>query len=197
MFVIIHTLHDGIFLSITHFCRQVESHLQVGRGGDLFRQLQLGPSEPAHCPDVPQLFLERQLRLQDDHVLDPADGHGLCHHLGGILICAVEVPHPAQVPGREPGNVRIGDTQILGGSNSRALLLSAIDQMADLTVQLHLRRCRRHQRVQRGVQGAVIGGVPDIHGQLPFWRDAPDFEVNSGNTGCIPVFPPVLFVDIF
>ncbi len=183
MLVIVHTLCDGIFLSITHFSRQVESHLQVGRGGDLFRQLQLGPSEPAHRLDVPQLFLERQFCLEDDHVLGPADIHGLGHHLRGVLIGPVKVPHPAQVPGGEPRSVRVHGMQIRGCGHSRALFRPAVDQTANLTVQLHLRRCRRHQRVQSGVQIAVIRGFPDVHEQLPFWRGAPDFGVKQREHG--------------
>lgn len=157
MLVIIYTLHDGIFLSITHFSRYVEAHLQVGGGGNPLRQLQLGPAELSDRPDVPCVLLESQFCLQNDHVLGPADGHGLRHHFWGIFVGVVEIPHPAQVPGGEARSVRVCAVQVLRSGHSRALLLSAVDQTANLTVQLHLRQIRLHQRVQRGVQGAVIG----------------------------------------
>ena len=133
---------------------------------NLSGQFQLGPLKLTNSPDVPCSFLERQRRLQDDHVLGPADGHGLCHHFRGILVSTVKVPHPAQVSGGEAGDIRIGNAQIFSGSHRRALLRPATDQTANLTVQLHLRQTRRHQRVQRGVQGAVISGFFDIHGLL-------------------------------
>ena len=132
----------------------------------MFRQFQLGPSKLPDRPDVPCFLLNRQLRLQDDHILSPANGHGLRHHLRGIPIGAVEVPHPPQVPGRKPRRVRICGAQILGGGYSRALFRSATDQMTDLTVQLHLRQSLYHQPIQSGVEGAVIGGFSDIHGVL-------------------------------
>lgn len=81
MFVIICTLLDAVFLSITHFRRQVESHLQVGGRGNLLHQLQLGPSELPDSPDVPQFVLKREFGLQNDCVMCPADGHSLRHYL--------------------------------------------------------------------------------------------------------------------
>lgn len=129
-------------------------------------QFQLGPAKSPDRPDVPRFLLDRQLRLQDNHVLCPANGHGLRQHLRNIPIDAVEVPHPAKVSGRKPRNVRIGGTQILRSGHSRALFRSAIDQMADLTVQLHLRQGLCHQLIQRGVHGAIVGGFSDIHGVL-------------------------------
>lgn len=133
---------------------------------NLSGQFQLGPLKLTNSPDVPCSFLERQLCLQDDHILCPADGHGLCHYFLGIFIGEVKLPHPPQVPRGEAGDIRIGNAQIFSGSHRRAFLRPAADQTADLTVQLHLRQIRRHQRVQRGVQGAVISRFFDIHGLL-------------------------------
>lgn len=138
----------------------------MSSGGDLFRQSQLGPAKLSDGLNVPDSFLERQLSLQDDHVLCPADGHGVRHYLRGILIDAVKIPHPAQVPGRKTGAAGIGAMQIFGSSHSRALLPPAVDQTANLTIQFHLGQFCRHQLIQRGVQGAVIGGFSDIHGLL-------------------------------
>ena len=135
-------------------------------GRDLLRQSYFAPPEPAYCPDVPQLVLERQLRLQDNHVLRPADGHGFGQHLRAVRIGAVKVPHPPQVPGREAGTVGIGAVQIFRGRHRRALLRPAADQESNLAVQLHLGQLRRHQRIQRRKQGAVVDGLPDIHRHL-------------------------------
>ena len=135
----------------------------MGGRRDLLRQHYFAPSKPVHRPDVPQLVLERQLRFQDDHVLRPADGHGFGQHLRSRGIDTVKVPHPPQVPGREAGNVRVGAVQIFRSRYRRALLRPTADQAANLAVQLHLGQLRRHQRVQCREQGAVIGGLPDVH----------------------------------
>ena len=64
-------------------------------------EFQLRPAElPCHF-DVPCPFLGSQLCLQNDYILRPADGHGLSQHLWYTLIGAIELPHPAQVPGGE------------------------------------------------------------------------------------------------
>ena len=161
--VIVCTLHGIVFSSIAHFRFQVESYLQMGGRRDFLRQRYFAPPEPAYRPDVPQLVLERQLRLQDSHVLRPADGHGLVQHLRGRGVDTVKVPHPPQVPGREAGTAGIGAVQIFRSRHRRALLRPATDQAANLAVQLHLGQLRRHQRIQRREQGAVVGGLPDVH----------------------------------
>ena len=140
----------------------------MGAGGNLLRQLQLGPPKLPDSTDVPGFLLERQFRFQNDDVLCPADGHGLNHHLRVALIDAVEVPHPPQVPGREPSNVRVRTMQILRSGHSRALLRPAADQTANAAVQFHLRQTCRHQLIQRCEQGAVIGWLSDVHGFLSF-----------------------------
>ena len=153
-------------------------------GRDLLRQRQLGPPEPPNSPNVPYFLLERQFRFQNDDVLCPADGHSLNHHLRVALIDAVEVPHPPQVPGREPSNVRVRTMQILRSGHSRALLRPAADQTTNAAVQFHLRQVCRHQIVQRREQGAVIGRLPDVHGFPPFRRSAPMFcDRAKRNTG--------------
>ena len=164
--VIVYTLRGTVFLSIAHFRFQVESYLQMGGGRDLLRQRYFAPPEPAYRPDVPQLVLERQLRLQDDHVLRPADGHGFGQHLRVVRVGAVKIPHSAQVSGREAGNVGIGAVQVFRSRHRRAFLRPAADQAANLAVQLHLGQLCSHQRVQRREQGAVISGLPDVHGLL-------------------------------
>ena len=133
-------------------------------------ELQLRPAELPSRFDVPCLFLGSQLRLQNDHVLCPADGHGLSQHLRCALIGAVELPHPAQVPGGEAGGVRVSSAQILRSSDSGAFLRPAADQPANLTVQFHLWQVCRHQGVQRREHGAVVDRLSDVHSASPFRR---------------------------
>ena len=161
--VIVYTLRGTVFPSIAHFRFQVESYLQMSGGRDLPRQRYFAPPEPAHRLDVPQLVLERQLRFQDDHVLRPADRHGLVQHLRGRGVDTVKVPHPPQISGREAGTVGIGVVQEFRSRHRRALLRPTAYQAANLAVQLHLGQLRRHQRIQRREQGAVVGGFPDVH----------------------------------
>ncbi len=130
---------------------------------DLLQQCQFGPAKPCDRLDVPFLLLDCQLRLQNDHVLRPADGHGFGQHLRHVLIGSVELPHSAQIPGREAGDVRICAVQVLRFRDSGAFLRSFTDQPANPTVQLYLRQIVRHQRVQRRKQGAVIYGLSDVH----------------------------------
>ena len=107
-------------------------------------ELQLRPAELPNRFDIPCPLLGGQLRLQDNHILSPADGHGLSQHLWYTLIGAIELPHPAQVPGGEAGGVRVCAAQILRRCNSGAFLCPAADQPANLAVQFHLRQVRRH-----------------------------------------------------
>ena len=131
-------------------------------------EFQLRPAELPSRFDVPCLFLESQLRLQNDYVLRPADGHGLGHHLWCALIGAVELTHPAQVSGGEAGGVRIRGAQIFRSGDSGTFLWSATDQPANLTVQFHLRQVYRHQGVQRREHGAVVNRLSDIHSDFSF-----------------------------
>lgn len=105
---------------------------------DLPLQLQLRPSELPSGLDIPGSLLESQFRLQNYHVLCPADGHGLSQHLRCALVCAVKFPHPPQVPGRKARDVRVCAAQVLRRSHSRALLQPAADQPSNFAVQLHL-----------------------------------------------------------
>ena len=137
-------------------------------GRNLLCQLQLGPPKLPDGTDVPRFLLERQFRLHNDHILCPADSHSLNHDLRGAFIGTVEVPHPPQIPGREPGHVRISILVILGGGYSCAFLRPVADRAANAEVQLHLRRIFRHQFVQSHEHGAVIGRFSDVHGIFSF-----------------------------
>lgn len=142
---------------------------------NLFRQLQLGPAKPLDRLDVPCLILERQVCLQNDHVLRPADRHGFSHHIGAAFIGAVKLPHPPQVPGREPRCVRVYALQVFRSGHSRAFFWSGADQSAYLIIQFHLCQTCCHQRVQHCKQGGVINRLPDVHGRSPFRHWVPDF----------------------
>ena len=135
---------------------------------DPLLEFQLRPAELPSRFDVPCPLLGGQLRLQDDHILSPADGHGLSQHLWYTLIGAIELPHPAQVPGGEAGGVRVCAAQILRRGNSGAFLWPVADQPANLTVQFHLGQVCRHQRIQRREHGAVVNRFSDVHSGFSF-----------------------------
>ena len=137
---------------------------------DIPGQFQFRPAELPSRFDVPCPFLESQLRLQNDHILCPADGHGLSQHFRCALIGVVKLAHPAQVPRGEAGDVRVRTAQILRRSDSGAFLRPAADQPANLAVQFHLRQICRHQGIQRREHGAVVYRFSDVHPAPPFRR---------------------------
>lgn len=142
----------------------------MGTLTDIPGQFQLRPAELPSRFDVPCLFLGSQLRLHNDHVLCPADGHGLSQHLRYALIGMVELPHPAQVPGGEAGGVRVSSAQILRSGDSGAFLRPAADQPANPAIQFHLWQVCRHQGVQHREHGAVVNRFSDVHPASPFQR---------------------------
>ena len=135
---------------------------------DSLLEFQLRPAKLSSGPDIPRPLLDGQFRLQDDHILCPADGHGLSQHLRYALIGAIELPHPAQVPGGEARGVRVCAAQILRRGNSGAFLWPVADQPANLTVQFHLGQVCRHQRIQRREHGAVVNRFSDVHSGFSF-----------------------------
>ena len=62
---------------------------------DSLLEFQLRPAKLSSGPDIPRPLLDGQFRLQDDHILCPADGHGLREHLGSGFIGTVKCPHPS------------------------------------------------------------------------------------------------------
>ncbi len=137
-------------------------------GLDFPLEFQLRPPELPHRLDIQNFLLEGQLRLQDNHILRPADGHGLSQHLWGIFVCVVELPHPPQVPRGETGGVRVRAVQILCRGDSRAFLRPAAHQLADFTVQFHLRQSCRYQCVHCGKHGTVVYRLSDVHSGSSF-----------------------------
>ena len=135
---------------------------------DSLLEFQLRPAELPSRFDIPCPLLGSQFRLQDDHILSPADGHGLSQHFRYALIGTIELPHPAQVSGGEAGGVRVCAAQILRSGNSGAFLQPAADQPANLTVQFYLRQVRRHQRIQCREHGAVVNRFSDVHSGISF-----------------------------
>lgn len=133
-------------------------------GGDHLVKFQFRPAKLTSRLDVPRLLPESQLRLQNNHVLCPANVHRLGHHREVALIGAVKFPHPAQVPGRETGNARVCTAQILRCGNGCAFLRSAADQTANLTIQFHLRQIFLHQRIQCRKHSGVVYRFSDVHG---------------------------------
>jgi hypothetical protein len=64
---------------------------------NLPHQLQLDPAKPCRGFQIPTALVQRQVSLQDDHVLGPADIHRQLQQFRGVFIHPIEVTHPAQV----------------------------------------------------------------------------------------------------
>ncbi len=117
----------------------------------------------ADSGDIPSTFLDSCAVFQNDNILCPADSLGLGQQFRRILVCAVELPHPAEVPRGEAGDTRISSTQILSGRDGCAFLQSGADKFANFKVQFHLRQLFHHEYVQIGVHGAIVYRFSDIH----------------------------------
>ena len=158
------TLHTHcISLSIAGIRLFVECGLQPNSGLDLPQQLRLGPAVLQRGPEIPGALPAVLTFFQNRRILRPAQLQGQFQQFWVIGIGAVELPHPAQVPGGEAPAPRVVCLEILGGHHRRALLRAGTDGPANLEVQLHLRKLRPHELIQRPVHGAVIGWFSDVH----------------------------------
>ena len=83
-------------------------------GTDLIIQFLLRPAELLCRPQIPSSFFHRQLCLQNDYILRPADFHSELAQFRDIFIDAEELPHPAQIARRETYGFRICGLQIFG-----------------------------------------------------------------------------------
>ena len=109
------------------------------RGGtDLIVQFLLSPVEPFRRLQIPGPFFHRQLCLQNDYILRPADFHSEPVQFRDIFIDAEEVPHPAQIARRETYGFRICRLQIFGSGYSCPLFCSGTNGSANLEIQLRL-----------------------------------------------------------
>ena len=138
----------------------------MGMPLNLGHKLQLAPAKAVGGPDVPRFFFQCQLGLQNDHILRPSDLHGLVQQGGAVLIGAVQLPHPARVPGGEARGSGIFGLQILSGDHGGPFFRPLADCSADPTVQLHLRQSSRHETVQFSIHGAVVHRFSDVHWRL-------------------------------
>ena len=96
------SLRYFVFLPFT-----IQNHFQMNLIRDSGNQLGLGPTELPGCPEILFPELHRQLGFHDHNILRPAQLHRQGHRSRMVFIGAVEIPHPAQVPGREAMNLRI------------------------------------------------------------------------------------------
>ncbi len=106
--------------------------------GDFPLQFQLGPPELTNGLNIPGLLLVRQLRLQNNDILRPANGHGLDQHLRRIFIGKVKLPHPAEISGGEAGDVRVSFREVFGGGDSGAFLCPGTEELTNFMVQFYL-----------------------------------------------------------
>ena len=158
------TLHTHcISLSIAGIRLFVECGLQPNSGLDLPQQLRLGPAVLQRGPEIPGALPAALTALQNRHILRPAQLQGQRQEYWVVGVGPVELPHPAQVPRGEALALGVVGLEILGGHDRRALLRAGADGPANLEVQLHLRKLRPHELIQRPVHGAVIGWFSDVH----------------------------------
>jgi hypothetical protein len=113
------------------------------------------------------VFLCGQLRLHDHNILRPIQAKRFAKQFRHAAIQLPEIPHPAHIARREAGHIRVLFLQELCGSYCRTLFRAGADDLADFTVQLHLRQIRFHERSQCGKHCAVIHSFSDIH-SFPF-----------------------------
>jgi len=95
---------------------------------------------PADRLNVPESFFRSLAAFEDNHVLRPADFHGMFQPFRAVHIRPPELPHPAEIPGGEAHGVRVCLSEMLGGSDSGTFFRPGADESADFTVQLHLRQ---------------------------------------------------------
>ena len=135
-------------------------------GTDLIIQFLLGAAELLRRPQIPAPLLQGEIRLQNDHILRPADPPGLHCQFGSIFVGAVELPHPAQIAGGETTRFRVCGLEIFRGGHRRPLLRSGADSPANFKVQLHLRQIYCHELIQYSIHSTVICGLSDVHSLL-------------------------------
>ena len=115
------TLHTHcISLSIAGIRLFVECGLQPCPGMDLFQQLRLCPAALQCGPEIPDALSDTLTALQDGHILCPAQLQGQFQQLWVIDIGTVELPHPAQVAGREAPALGVVCLEIFGSHDRRA-----------------------------------------------------------------------------
>ena len=113
------------------------------------------------------MFLCGQLCLHNHNVLCPIQVKRFAKQFRRAAVQLPEIPHPAHIARREAGHIRVLFLQELCGSYCRTLFRAGADDLADFTVQLHLRQIRFHERSQCGKHCAVIHSFSDIH-SFPF-----------------------------
>ena len=128
------------------------------------QELCLGQAACGGLPNVPASLDYGQVSLHDDHILRPFQSKGRRQQVRCVAVHSVEVPHTAQVSGREAGRIRGLCGEVLGSSHRSALLCAITDDFTDQVVQLHLRQTSRNSGAQSGKHGAVVCRLADIHG---------------------------------
>ena len=130
---------------------------------DLLYQLRFCPAVLQCGPEVPGAFLAALTALQDRHILRPAHLQGQRQEFWVAGVGPVELPHPAQVAGREALGLGIVCLEIFSGHNCRPLLRAGADGPANFKVQCYLRQLGLHQRVQGFVHRGIVNRLSLIH----------------------------------
>ena len=111
---------DGV--SIARFSFRVEVDLLMCTLPDLLYERQLRPAELPDSADVPRSLGKREVGVEYDDVLCPADLHRRTHDIGLVFVGVVKLPHPAHASRGETFFVRLLRLQILRHGDRRALL---------------------------------------------------------------------------
>ena len=98
------------------------------------QEFSFGPMKAADSVNIPGTFFNCFAVLQNDDILCPTDGHGLCQYFRCVFIRPVKLPHPAQIPRGETRGIRVGGLQIFRRGDSGAFFRTGADEPAYLTV---------------------------------------------------------------
>ena len=135
---------------------------------DLLHERQLRPAELPDSADVPCFLGKREVGIEYDDVLCPADSHRRTHDGGLVFVDPVKLPHPAHVARREATSIRMCPLNMLRCGDRRALLRTFCNQPAYFPIQRHLRQGGRERSVDSPIQFAVINILFDVHRPLLF-----------------------------
>jgi hypothetical protein len=94
--------------------------------------------------DIPAPLLHRQLCLHDDNILRPIQEKRFVQQLRHITVQLPEIPHSADIAGREAGHIRVLFSQKIRSGHRRTLFRAGADNLTDFAVQLHLRQILIH-----------------------------------------------------
>ena len=85
-----------------------------------------------------------------------------------VSVGLVKGPHPAQVPGRKAGKLRVGFPKVIGGSHRRALFWPQGNSLPDGGILIHLVFIPAQGCFQLSIQIGVVYWFALVHSFPPF-----------------------------